>query len=137
MKTVTKKKPKIEATTLLLSDFEPIECGTKLTPRQVVAIINMTHRRALLMRSSAHWSPEEEAAYFNGAMCAFFATRNNGDIPGHWVFGAKDQDGVLGMLKRWKVDGKKINAPRVSSTEKTKKGAARSSRKKRVRGKAV
>lgn len=91
---------------VLESDFEAAsECSQNLTPRQMEAIKAMAYYRACKMRAENKWSPAEEAAYFNGVMCAFFATRCNVHIPAFWIMG---QGRILDLLAKWKERGDRL-----------------------------
>jgi len=85
------------------TDFEPFaECDCPLTDGQMKAIRNMAYFRACLMRSQNKWSAEEEDAFFNGVMTAFFACRNNVSVPALWILG---QGPALDVLARWMAEG--------------------------------
>ena len=86
--------------TVSREDFEPVsECDEPLTIKQMMAIRNMAYYRACLLRAENKWPPKEEAAFLNGAMVAFLACRNNGDIPAFWIMGTKPLFEVLAMIK--------------------------------------
>jgi hypothetical protein len=84
-----------------MADFEPhSECDEHLTDVQIKAIKNMAYWRMLLLQQQGEWSPEEEAAYLNGVMAAFFACRSAERIPSVWIFGTSK---MLDTLARWKA----------------------------------
>jgi hypothetical protein len=85
-------------------DFEPWdECEEPLSEVQIKAIRNMAYRRAVQLLRENKWSPAEEDAYWNGVVAAFFACRNNLQIPARWFLGSGS---VLDTVARWKVEGK-------------------------------
>ena len=95
------KKPSDEVAHLVdklkPSDFAPSETDEKLSDEQVRAIINMTHERAIYARQQGLWSPDQEAAYLNGAASVFFACKQPQAIPKQWL-GMVGPEGVLGKL---------------------------------------
>jgi hypothetical protein len=98
------KPDQAEPVRVTLADFEPFsECDQPLTDQQVKAIRNMAYYRALLMRAQAKWSPEEEAAFLNGACCAFFACKSHLKIPAFWIM---SNSPLLDVLDTWKAEGK-------------------------------
>jgi len=84
-------------------DFAPSETDEKLSDEQIRAIVNMVHERALYAYRQGQWSPEEEAAYFNGALAAFYACRQVERTPKSW-HGMVGPEGVLGMLATQKAE---------------------------------
>jgi hypothetical protein len=85
------------------------ECDEPLSDAQINAIVYMTYRRAVQMRRLNKFSPEEEAAYFQGAMAVFFACHSNHKIPACWVLGPRP---VLESVERWKAEGKLFDRSR-------------------------
>jgi hypothetical protein len=86
-------------------DFEPTaECDQRLGAEQVRAIKSMTYYRLVLLarQLGSDFTPEVEAAYFNGAMSVFFACRSQDELPSSWLFGARR---MLDVLAQWKADG--------------------------------
>ena len=87
-----------------IQDFAPFaECDERLSDVQIKAIRNMVYYRLCLIASQGPLSVEEEAAFFNGAMAAFFACRSNDKVPAPWVLGRED---MLDTLARWKAEGR-------------------------------
>jgi hypothetical protein len=87
-------------------DFEPhCECDQRLTDEQVKAVRNMVYYRLLLLARTpgADFTPEVEAAFFNGAMSCLFACRSQDRLPSSWVFGTSR---MLDVLARWKAEGR-------------------------------
>jgi hypothetical protein len=94
-----------------LEDFEPFaECEQPLTGEQVEAIKNMTYYRLLLLarQLGSDFTPEVEAAFFNGAMSVFFACRSQDRLPSSWVFGSRR---MLDVLAQWKAEGRLHQGP--------------------------
>jgi hypothetical protein len=73
-----------------------------MTDAQMKAVRNMAYFRAWLMRSENKWPLEEENAFFNGVMTAFFACPNNVNVPAFWIMG---NGPVLDVLVHWKAEG--------------------------------
>lgn len=85
-------------------DFAPFaECDERLSDVQIKAIRNMTYYRLCLMAAQRPLSLEEETAFFNGAMAAFFACRSQVKLPAPWLLGSGI---MLDTLARWKAEGR-------------------------------